>query len=97
MAWSGVKLNIQDTRQSEHGESMEVSLELLLLAQTHHIGGILSRSRLDSVYGFRVISHLADRSSKLVGFVFGIEHADLGCCERESNEGSQMVENKFII
>ena len=59
---------------------MEVSLELLLLAQTHHIGGISSGPRLGAMYGLRVISHVDDWRSKLV---FAIVHPDPG--RRKSN------------
>lgn len=58
---------------------MKVSLELLLLAQTHHIRGILSSSRFDSMYGLRIIPHLADRRPKLIGFVLVVVHVDLDC------------------
>lgn len=73
---SGVNLGIQDTRKTEHRERMKVSLELLLLAQTHHIGSILSGSRLYSMYGFGIVPHLADRRSKLVGFIHVVVHLE---------------------
>jgi len=49
------------------------------------------------MYGLRIVPHLADRRSKLVGFVFVVVHVGLGCWARESGDVSQIVENMLII
>lgn len=76
---------------------MKVSLKLLLLAQTHHIRGILSSPRLYSMDRLRIIPHLADGRSKLVCFVLVVVHAGLGRWKRKSNGVSQTVGGMLII
>lgn len=58
---------------------MEISSELLFLAQTHHISGISSSTRLDSLSWLHLISFLADGSLELESFIFVIWHDDLRC------------------